>query len=100
MLMLREDVHGGVTTVTDTQGVRTLYTNGKFQGNTGLEMNAQRFFAHYPALFVKDYRDLLVIGLGTGTTLGPSLATHGSGSTWPKSRRRSDPGQRSGPIPR
>jgi len=70
ILMMREDVHGGVTTVTETAGVRTLYTNGKFQGNTGWEMNAQRFFAHYPSLFVKDYRDLLVIGLGTGTTLG------------------------------
>lgn len=70
ILMMREDVHGGVTTVNDTEGVRTLLTNGKFQGNTGWEMNAQRFFAHYPSLFVKDYRDLLVIGLGTGTTLG------------------------------
>jgi len=70
ILMMREDVHGGVTSVTDTGGVRTLLTNGKFQGNTGWEMNAQRFFAHYPSLFVKDYRDLLVIGLGTGTTLG------------------------------
>ncbi len=70
ILMLREDVHGGVTSVTDTDGVRTLLTNGKFQGNTGWEMNAQRFFAHYPCLFVKDYEDLLVIGLGTGTTLG------------------------------
>jgi spermidine synthase len=70
ILMMREDVHGGVTSVTETDGVRTLYTNGKFQGNTGWEMHAQRFFAHYPSLFVKDYRDLLVIGLGTGTTLG------------------------------
>lgn len=70
ILMMREDVHGGVTTVTDTGGVRTLYTNGKFQGNTGWEMNAQRFFAHYPSLFVERFDDLLVIGLGTGTTLG------------------------------
>jgi spermidine synthase len=70
ILMMREDVHGGVTTVSDTGGVRTLLTNGKFQGNTGWEMNAQRFFAHYPSLFVKNYQDLLVIGLGTGTTLG------------------------------
>ncbi len=70
LLMLREDVHGGVTSVTETDGVRTLLTNGKFQGNTGWEMNAQRFFAHYPSLFVKRYQDLLVIGLGTGTTLG------------------------------
>ena len=70
ILMMREDVHGGVTTVTDTGGVRTLLTNGKFQGNTGWEMHAQRFFAHYPSLFVKNYDDLLVVGLGTGTTLG------------------------------
>ncbi|HET7544010.1 MAG TPA: fused MFS/spermidine synthase, partial [Polyangiaceae bacterium] len=70
ILMVREDVHGGVTTVSDSDGVRTLLTNGKFQGNTGWEMHAQRFFAHYPSLFVKDHRDLLVIGLGTGTTLG------------------------------
>ena len=70
ILMMREDVHGGVTTVTDSKGVRTLYTNGKFQGNTGWEMHAQRFFAHYPSLFVKNYDDLLVVGLGTGTTLG------------------------------
>jgi spermidine synthase len=70
ILMVREDVHGGVTTVTDKHGVRTLYTNGKFQGNTGWEMNAQRFFAHYPAIFVESFDELLVIGLGTGTTLG------------------------------
>ncbi|HEY2404783.1 MAG TPA: fused MFS/spermidine synthase [Polyangiaceae bacterium] len=71
LLMVREDVHGGVTTVTQgADAVLTLYTNGKFQGNTGWEMNAQRFFAHYPSLFVKNYDDLLVIGLGTGTTLG------------------------------
>ncbi len=68
---LREDVHGGVTTVTrGSDGVRTLYTNGKFQGNTGWEMNAQRFFAHYPSLFVSRFEHALVIGLGTGTTLG------------------------------
>lgn len=79
ILMMREDVHGGVTTVTETKGVRTLYTNGKFQGNTGWEMNAQRYFAHYPSLFVKNYGDLLVIGLGTGTTLGTL-----SGYPWQK----------------
>jgi spermidine synthase len=70
VLMIREDVHGGVTTVTEKQGVLTLYTNGKFQGNTGWELHAQRFFAHYPAIFVENFDELLVIGLGTGTTLG------------------------------
>jgi len=71
---LREDVHGGVTTVTRANGVLTLYTNGKFQGNTGWEMSAQRFFAHYPSLFVSDFDRALVIGLGTGTTLGTLAA--------------------------
>jgi spermidine synthase len=71
---LREDVHGGVTTVTGAKGVLTLYTNGKFQGNTGWEMSAQRFFAHYPSLFVPEFDHALVIGLGTGTTLGTLAA--------------------------
>lgn len=70
ILMMREDAHGGVTTVTETNGVRTLYTNGKFQGNTGWEMNAQRYFAHYPCLFIDNFDHALVIGLGTGTTTG------------------------------
>jgi spermidine synthase len=74
ILMMEEDVHGGVTTVTRKGDVLTLYTNGKFQGNNGWEMNAQRFFAHYPSLFVRDYERTLVIGLGTGTTLGTIAA--------------------------
>ncbi|MEB2313706.1 MAG: fused MFS/spermidine synthase [Sorangiineae bacterium] len=70
VMMLREDVHGGVTAVMRHEGVDTLLTNGKFQGNTGWEMKAQRLFAHYPSLFVSDFDHALVIGLGTGTTLG------------------------------
>lgn len=70
ILYVSEDSHGGVTTVTEKDGVKTLLTNGKFQGNDGREMFAQRFFAHYPALFVKRFDRALVVGLGTGTTLG------------------------------
>ena len=70
LLMMEEDVHGGVTTVARRKDVLTLYTNGKFQGNNGWEMHAQQGFAHYPSLFVSEYRRALVIGLGTGTTLG------------------------------
>jgi spermidine synthase len=75
LLHVREDVHGGITTVTVRDGVHTLYTNGKFQGNDGWELNAQRYFAHYPCLFVKDFDKALIVGFGTGTTLG-SLATY------------------------
>lgn len=75
LVSIREDVHGGVTTVAESNGIYTLYTNGKFQGNNGWEMNAQRFFAHYPSLFVPSFEQTLVIGLGTGTTLG-TVATY------------------------
>jgi spermidine synthase len=50
--------------------LRTLYTNGKFQGDDGPEMTAQRRFAHFPGLFLPREERALVIGLGTGTTLG------------------------------
>jgi spermidine synthase len=51
-----------------------MYTNGKFQGDDGPEMAAQRRFAHYPALFLSSERRALVVGLGTGTTLGAVTA--------------------------
>jgi spermidine synthase len=75
LLSVREDVHGGITTVTVHDGVHTLFTNGKFQGNDGWELNAQRYFAHYPSLFVPHFGQALIIGFGTGTTLG-TLATY------------------------
>ncbi|WP_338046549.1 fused MFS/spermidine synthase [Polyangium spumosum] len=69
--MVREDVHGGVTTVARRGEVLTLYTNGKFQGDDGPEMAAQRRFAHFPSMFLRGTeKRVLVIGLGTGTTLG------------------------------
>ncbi len=74
ILFTREDVHGGVTTVVVEEGVRVLLTNGKFQGNDGHEMEAQRFFAHYPSLFVHRFDRALVIGVGTATTLGTLAA--------------------------
>jgi spermidine synthase len=66
----REDVHGGFTSVETLGGVHTLLTNGKFQGDDGFEMTAQRRFAHFPSMFVDRWENALVIGLGTGTTLG------------------------------
>ncbi|WP_437980558.1 fused MFS/spermidine synthase [Sorangium sp. So ce117] len=71
---VREDVHGGVTTVAHLASVTTMYTNGKFQGDDGPEMTAQRRFAHFPSLFLRDTRAALVIGLGTGTTTGTIAA--------------------------
>ena len=72
--MVREDVHGGVTTVVRSQGLLTLYTNGKFQGNNGYELEAQRAFAHIPCLLSARHDAAFAIGLGTGTTLGTLAA--------------------------
>jgi len=71
---LREDMHGGVTTVHRTGTMLTLWTNGKFQGDLGPETWTQRSFAHYPSIFVSRFDRALVIGLGTGATLGAVAA--------------------------
>jgi spermidine synthase len=64
-----EDVHGGITTVTSDGQVRTLMTNGKFEGNTGPERLDQVLFAVVPNLFVSERKRALNIGIGTGQTL-------------------------------
>ncbi len=70
-----EDVHGGVTTVVrDEAGMRTLLTNGKFQGNDGAEVQDNSGFAHIPVAFAQKRRRAMVIGLGTGTSAGAVAA--------------------------
>ncbi len=70
LVFVAEDVHGGLTSVARRGETLTMYTNGKFQGDNGWEVSAQRSFAHFPSLFVKAFERVLVVGLGTGTTLG------------------------------
>jgi spermidine synthase len=72
----REDPTGGLTTVVEEKGVRTLLTNGKFQGDDSEEVPIQHRLANIPALFTAGRERALVIGLGTGVTLA-SLAAHG-----------------------
>jgi spermidine synthase len=74
IVMVREDVHGGVTTVVRSGDLLTLYTNGKFQGNNGYELEAQRAFAHIPCLLADRHERAFTIGLGTGTTAGTLAA--------------------------
>lgn len=72
LVSFHEDAAGGVTTVIETPGrgrpVRTLLTNGKFQGNDGGEVAAQTGCALAPILSVAHPNRALVIGLGTGNT--------------------------------
>jgi spermidine synthase len=69
VVWMDEDVHGGVVTVTERQGLYTMWTNGKYQGDSGPQMAAQHGFADVPAMFVPRFGRALVVGLGTGTTL-------------------------------
>jgi spermidine synthase len=77
LVFRHESIQGGLTTVAAQPTipatypmVRTLFTNGKFQGddNPVGEVNSQFGFAGIPSQFVKGYDDALVIGLGTGHT--------------------------------
>lgn len=66
-----ESVEGGMTTVARSQdGLLTLLTNGKFQGNNAEagEMVAQESFALIPLLHTARRDKALVIGYGTGMT--------------------------------
>jgi spermidine synthase len=74
MLYFREAAQGGITTVVESTTVRdgqpvttrTLLTNGKFEGNDGGEMQAQRGVSIVPSQFVPGFERALLIGLGTG----------------------------------
>src|SRR5258708_23621095 len=69
ILFAKEDVQGGLTSVVQTGNLRTLLSNGKFQGDNSGEMGTQVRFAMIPALFTRQFDQALVIGLGTGHTL-------------------------------
>jgi len=66
-----ESVEGGITSVAKSRdGILTLLTNGKFQGNNsqGGEMQAQASFALLPLLHTDRRENALAIGYGTGMT--------------------------------
>jgi spermidine synthase len=74
VVWMDEDVHGGVVTVTQRQGVYTMWTNGKYQGDNGPQMSAQHAFADVPTMFLPRFGRALVVGLGTGTTLAATAS--------------------------
>jgi spermidine synthase len=65
-----EDNTGGITTIVKADGVHTLLTNGKFQGNDAGEVVAQTGFALMPCLMTSGRERALAIGLGTGQSAG------------------------------
>jgi spermidine synthase len=69
---IREDVHGGVTTVVrdPITNERTLLTNGKFQGNDSREVTQNKGLGYLPSFFAERTDRALLIGMGTAVTAG------------------------------
>lgn len=69
-----ESIDGGLTTVVSQSAadktIKTLLTNGKFQGNDAIsgEVQAQIGFAALPLIHQGNRQNALVIGYGTGVT--------------------------------
>ncbi len=70
ILFSREDGAGLVTVRRSPAGVQSLQINGKTEASTGGDMSTQLLSAHLPLLLHPDPRDVLVIGLASGITLG------------------------------
>lgn len=68
----REGAAGTVAVKTLT-GRRSLSIDGKVDASTGRDMLTQKLLAHLPLLLHQNPRDVAIVGLGSGVTLGSSL---------------------------
>ncbi|NLH48560.1 MAG: fused MFS/spermidine synthase [Myxococcales bacterium] len=82
LLYLGEGPHAYVTVVENDESpvidapMRSLVINGKPDAGTGSDMYTQTLLGHLPLLFLDEPRDVFVVGLGSGVTVGAAL-THG-----------------------
>ncbi len=72
ILYENESLHAYIT-VTEKNGVRSLKINGKTDGSDGGYLTTQIMLAHLPILHSQHTENVLIIGLGTGVTLGSAL---------------------------
>ncbi len=68
-LFYREGLTATVT-VSESSFVRALQINGKTDASTGADVSTELILGHMPMLLHPDARDVLLIGLGSGITLG------------------------------
>jgi len=59
--------------VVDSQGSRSLLINGKPDASDSADMSTQILLSHYPLLTRPNCREVLVIGLGSGVSVGSAL---------------------------
>lgn len=72
-LLWHADGRGGAVSVRRTAGVTSLAIDGKVDASNGGDMLTQKLLAHVPLLLHEAPRQALVIGLGSGVTLGAAL---------------------------
>ncbi len=71
ILFYKDDASETIAVTEDSRGGRAFRINGKVDGsNAATDMLTQELLAHVPMLLHPDPRKVLVIGLGTGVTLG------------------------------
>ncbi len=73
ILYFREGAVSNVLVTQEPGGHRALRVNGKVDATDQRDMAMQLGLAYFPRMFVPGARDVLVIGLGSGTTSGASL---------------------------
>ena len=70
VLFFKEGMHTTVTTELSTSGNIFLRVNGKTDASLGLDMRTQLLSGYLPMLFHTNPKSALVIGQGSGITLG------------------------------
>ncbi len=70
----KEGVSAHVAVTEDTDGVLSLKINGKADASSGSDMENQLLAGHLPMLLHSHPKDALVVGLGSGITLGAILS--------------------------
>ncbi len=72
VLYYREGYSASVAVIQLPDGGLSLQTNGKTDASTG-DLSTQRALAHLPMLLKPDAKDVLVVGLASGCTVGSTL---------------------------
>ena len=70
ILFYKEGMHTTVTTELSVDGNIFLRVNGKTDASLGLDMRTQLLSGYLPMFFHKNPEDVLVVGQGSGVTLG------------------------------
>jgi len=72
LLYYKDGVDASIAVV-DTKGNRSLFINGKADASDTGDLGTEVLISHYPLLTRPDSRQVLVIGMGSGVSIGSAL---------------------------